>query len=251
MFSTLIYNPLYNLLIAILDFVSSDLGIAIIIMTLIVKIILFPLAKSAIKTQIGMKKIKPEQDAIQEKYKKGKNISKEDRQKMAMELMALYRENNVRPFASLLIVFIQIPILLGLYWIVYNGGLPVVDASILYSFVPVPDVVNMNFLGQFDLTQKSLLLALIAGVAQYTHTRISIDIPEKKDLPKGELPSMKDDFARTFAVQMRYGIPILIAGTSYFFGSAVAIYFITTAFFSLAQEYIVRKDKAELKAMDS
>ena len=250
MFSALIYNPIYNLLIAILDFISSDVGIAIIIVTILIKIMLFPLAKSAIKTQIGMKKIKPEQDVIQKKYKKkaGK-IDPEDRQKMALELMQLYKTNNVRPFLSILIVFIQIPILLGLYWIIYTGGLPEVDASRLYSFIPVPDMVSMSFLGIFDLTERSILLSLLAGVAQFVHTRLSIEIPEKKVVPTGEIPSMKDDFARSFAVQMRYGLPVLIGITSYFFGSAVAIYFITTGLFSMVQEYLVRKDKAELKAI--
>lgn len=79
MFSTFFYNPIYNLFVLILDFITSDVGLAIVLVTILVKIILFPLAKQSIKTQIGMKKIKPELDALQKKY--GKNQSEKNAKK--------------------------------------------------------------------------------------------------------------------------------------------------------------------------
>jgi len=243
MFSTFFYNPIYNLFVLILDFVTSDAGIAIILVTVIIKFALFPLAKQAIKTQIGMKQIKPELDALQKKY--GKKPEPEERQKMAMEMMALYRENNVRPFASLFVIIIQLPVLIALYLVFYKGGLPSIDTSLLYSFVTEPTKVDMMFLGVIDLEAKrNILLALLAGAVQAVHSHIAIDVPEAdKDA------TMSADFARSFAQQMKFGLPILIAGTAYFFGSAIALYLITSTSFMLFQEWLVRKDKAELKSI--
>ncbi len=242
MFSTLFYNPIYNLFVLILDVVTSDVGIAIILVTVIIKLFLFPLAKQSIITQIGMKKIKPEIDALQKKY--GKKPTPEKRQKMAMEMMALYRTNKVRPFASFFMLLIQLPILIALYWIFYKGGLPEINADILYSFVQAPAEVSMSFLGFIDLSaQKNIVLAILAGIVQGFHSWIAIDVPEKNDNA-----TTTEDFTRNITLQMKYGLPLLIAGTAYFFGAVIALYLIISTLFMIFQEYLVRKEKAELKA---
>lgn len=227
--------------VLILDFVTSDAGIAIILVTVLIKILLFPLAKKAIKTQIGMKQIKPELDALQKKY--GKKPKPEERQKMAVEMMALYKDNNVRPFASLFVLLIQLPVLIALYLVFYKGGLPAINSELLYSFVATPQTVDMMFLGFVDLEAKrNIILALLAGAIQAIHSHVSIDVPEaSKD------GGMQADFARNFTQQMKYGLPLLIAGTAYFFGSAIALYLITSTSFMLLQEYLVRKDKEALR----
>lgn len=241
MFSTLFYNPIYNLFVLILDFITSDVGIAIILVTVVIKFILFPLAKQSIKTQIGMKKIKPQLDAIQKKY--GKKPEREKRQEMAMEMMQLYRDNNVRPFSSFFMLLIQLPVLIALYWIFYKGGLPEINADILYSFVQIPDQVNMMFLGILDLeAQRNVLLGILAGIVQAAHSYIAIDVPEKTENQTGT-----EEFTRNLTLQMKYGLPILIAGTAYYFGAAIALYLITSTLFMLFQEWLVRKEKAELK----
>lgn len=242
MFSTLFYNPIYNAFVLILDFITSDVGIAIILVTILVKIVLFPLAKQAIKTQIGMKKAKPELDALQSKY--GKKPEPEQRQEMAMEMMSIYRKYNIRPFASFLMLGLQLPVLIALYKIFYAGGLPEIKTDILYSFVQIPAQVDMTLLGIVDLSdQKNLILALVAGGVQALHSYFAIDVPEKN--PGA---TTTEDFTRNLTLQMKYGLPLLIAGTSYFFGAAISLYLITSTLFMLFQEWLVRKDKAELKA---
>ncbi|MFW0871310.1 MAG: YidC/Oxa1 family membrane protein insertase [Patescibacteria group bacterium] len=242
MFATLFHNPIYNLFVLILDFITSDVGIAIILMTIIIKLLLFPLAKQSIKTQIGMKKIKPELDLIQKKY--GKKPEREERQKMAVEMMELYRANNVRPFSSFFMLLIQLPVLVSLYWIFYKAGLPEINTDILYSFVQVPAEVSMSFLGFIDLSaQHNLILALLAGAIQGVHSYIAIDVPERTS--EG---SAGAEFTRNLMMQMKYGLPLLIAGTAYYFGAVIALYLITSTLFMLFQEYLVRKEKAELKS---
>jgi YidC/Oxa1 family membrane protein insertase len=242
MFSTLFYNPIYNLFVLILDFITSDVGLAIVLVTILVKIILFPLAKQSIKTQIGMKQIKPELDALQKKY--GKKPEQEERQKMAMEMMELYRSNNVRPFSSFFMLLIQLPILISLYLIFFKAGLPEINTDILYSFVQIPAEVSMSFIGIIDLTAPhNLVLALMAGVAQAVHSYFAIDVPER-----GDNDSTGAEFTRNLTMQMKYGLPILISGTAYYFGAPIALYLLTSTLFMLLQEYLVRKEKAELKA---
>ena len=242
MFSTLFYNPIYNLFVLILDYLTSDVGLAIILVTIVIKFILYPLAKQSIKTQIGMKKIKPQLDALQKKY--GKKPSPEKRQEMAVEMMALYRAHNVRPFSSFFVLLIQLPVLIALYWIFYQGGLPTINADILYSFVKVPEEVTMTFLDIIDLTdQRNLILGVLAGVVQAVHSYIVIDVPKKTGQESGA-----EEFTRTLTLQMKYGLPVLMAGTAYYFGAAIALYLITSTLFMLFQEWLVRKEKAELKA---
>ena len=210
MFDALFYNPIYNLFVFLLDNLTSDAGIVIIAVTIIIKIILFPLAKQAIKTQVNMKKIKPELDALQVKYNKGKNLKPEQRQAMATEMMALYKDNGVRPFASFFIILIQLPVLFALYWVFNKGGLPTIDPAILYSFIPMPEQVNMMFLNTFDLTVRSIPLALLAGASQALHSYIAIDVPEAAPKNADGTTDMKADFARSFTMQMKYGLPLLI-----------------------------------------
>src|SRR3989344_6087867 len=136
-FHGVVYAPIYNGLVFFVDKLPShDVGIAVVLVTVIVRIILFPLAKSAIKTQIKMKEVAPE---IEELKKKLKNKPEE----LSRAIFALYRDRQVNPFSGFLLLLIQLPILLGLYWVFAQGGLPTINTDILYSFVPTPESVNM------------------------------------------------------------------------------------------------------------
>src|SRR3989338_7196977 len=122
-FNTIVYEPLYNGLVFLVDIIPShDVGIAVIALTIMVRIILFPLSRRAIATQIQMKQIAPQVEALKEKYK-------DRREEQGRAILALYREHGVRPFASFALLLIQLPILIGLYWVFSHGGLPQVDRS--------------------------------------------------------------------------------------------------------------------------
>ncbi len=232
LFHTAIYNPIYNALIALLSFVpGGDVGIAVIILTIGVKLLLFPLAQQASKTQLIIKKIAPEIDRIKEQYK-------DDTQAQAMHTMALYREHGVRPFSSILLILIQLPIVIALYLVFIRGGLPTIHTDLLYSFVRVPEHLSMNFMGLIDLGGKSIVLALVAGVTQFLHARIAFDPPQTTKKP-GE--SFKDDMARSLHIQMRYVLPVIIAIVAYTTSAAVGLYFVASNAFMLIQELVVRK----------
>lgn len=234
-FGVIIYNPLYNGLIFLIDTVPySDVGIAVILITVITKLILFPLSIKAVRTQMMVKQ-------IEEPLKKIKEEFKDDREKQAKETMALYKEKGINPFSSFLTLFIQLPIILALYWIFFRGGLPVINIDILYSFIKVPEIVNMNFIGLIDMSGKNALLALLAGISQFFQAKLSL--PPLK--PRKENSSMKDDFARSFHIQMRYILPVIIVFIAYAISAAVALYWVTSNIFAIGQELYVRKNIKE------
>ena len=113
MFDTFFYNPIYNIVVFLSNYIS-DMGIVIIITTIIIKVLLYPFFKKQIHNQIGLKKAKPELDKIKEKSK-DKNLTTEQRQAMAMETMEVYKKYKIQPFAMFLLMLIQMPILFALY----------------------------------------------------------------------------------------------------------------------------------------
>lgn len=208
----------------------ADVGVAIIILTTLVKLILFPLSKKAVRTQFMMKRIEPELKALKEKFKNNK-------QEQAKKTMELYREKGVNPFSSILLIIIQLPIIFALYWVFFRGGLPEINSDILYSFISIPREVNMSFLGLVDMSGKSVTLALLAGITQYFQIKLSLP-PLKK---RSENPNLKDDFARSFQLQMRYMMPVFVVVFSYIISAAIALYWLTSNIFAIGQELVIRR----------
>jgi YidC/Oxa1 family membrane protein insertase len=146
--------------------------------------------------------------------------------------MALYQKRGVTPFSGCLPLLIQIPVIIGLYW-VFSRGLASVDEKILYSFVDVPTSLDMHFL-VFDLAGKSIFLALLAGVTQFVQTPLPPASPDKK-------PSFQEDFARSMQVQMRYVLPVIVGGISMTLPAAVALYWAISNILSTGQELITKR----------
>ncbi len=231
-FYTFIYTPLYNGLVFLIDVVpGGDVGIAVILLTIAVKFALFPLSVKAVRTQMLMKEIEEPLRKIQQEYK-------DDKQKQAEEIMKLYREKGVNPFSSILLILLQLPVIFGLYWVFFRGGLPSVDASLLYPLIPFPETVNMRFLGLIDMAGKSALLAFLAGFTQFLQARYAMPAPPQKK--EGEERTFKDDLAHTMHLQMRYVLPIVVAFIAYTISAAVALYWTTSNLFTLAQEWYMR-----------
>lgn len=217
----------------------ADIGIAIIIFTIIIKLILLPLSFKAVRTQVQMKDIEPEIKKIKEK-------NKDNSQAQAVELMNLYKVRGIKPFSGFLIMFLQLPIILALYFIFLKGGLPTVKTDILYSFVSKPETINVMFLGLVDITKKSLVIAIIAGITQFIHTMVSMPKDKKNDKDLKTTKSFKDEMMKSMSTQMRYVFPFIVFFISYTLSAAVAIYWSTSNLFHIFQEiYVRRKMKKE------
>jgi|SRR3989344_64549 len=227
------YIPLYNGLIFLIGILPGhSVGVAVILFTVLVKLILSPLSHKAAKFQLEMKTHEGELNRIKEKYKN-------DKQAQGKAILDFYREKKINPFAAIIPLFIQIPIVIALYYVFYKGGLPAVDASLLYSFVssPTPD---MHLFG-VNILEKSLPLALLAGIAQLLQGHFAMPPAP----PKTDTPSLGNDLARGMHLQMKYALPVFMAFVAYAVSGAVALYFITSSLFTIAQEVIVRRSLAK------
>jgi YidC/Oxa1 family membrane protein insertase len=228
-FNAVVYNPLYNGLVSIVGVLPShDVGIAVVILTIVVRIILYPLSKKAIATQQKMKKIAPELELLKEKYKN-------NREQQGKAMFALYKENDIHPFASFGLILLQLPILFALYWVFAFGGLPEINVARLYTFVSEPAGVNMEFLGLINMAGKSFFLAILAAVTQVVYTRLSMGA-RKKTVAKG---SFSADMARSFDIQVRYVLPIFIGVVAYTVPSAAGLYWVASNTSMIVQELLM------------
>ncbi len=231
-FNKVFYEPLLNSLVWLIGILPlHDVGIAIIILTIIVRLIIFPFTHNATVTQTKMKYLEPELKEIKEKLKNNK-------QEQTKKIMELYKRHGINPIFGLLALFIQIPILFALYKVFLSGG--GFDVSHIYTFVSVPDFINTKFLGLIEMSQKSYLFAVFASVSQFFQMRMAIP-PLKKS---SEGTSFKDNLAKSMSIQMRYIMPLFVFYIALKFSSALALYWTTMNIFAIVHETIVRK-KAE------
>lgn len=230
-FHAVFYNPIYNALVALVALVpGGDVGVAVIILTIIIRLVLLPFSLSAARTQRAMKVLEPKIKELKEKHKG-------DKEKEALETLALYREARVNPFASILMVFIQIPVLLALYWVFYNEPFSTINVARLYALTPVPDFISLEFLGIISVAGKSIILALLAGLSQFLQAHMALSGTMKPSAEGG----MQNDFQRVMGIQLKYVFPFLIGAISYTTSGAIALYFITTNLAGSVQEWHVRR----------
>ncbi len=226
LWNTVFYEPLYNGLIFLTGIVP-DVGVSVIILTLLVKIILYPLQTRAIKSQIALKDIQKDVDLIKEKFP-----NKEDQ---ARETFSLYKEKKINPFSGCFLVLIQIPIIIALYQVFLRGLFG--HDGFLYSFVQVPSEVNTMFLGIVDISQKNIILAVLAGVTQFFQARMSLS-RNKIDLND---KSFKGEFMKSMNVQIKYILPVFVAVIAYQVSGAVALYWVTSNIFGIFHEWRIKK----------
>ena len=235
---TFFFDPVYNGLVFFIDVIpGADVGLAIIATVVVVKTILLPLSIKAAKTQRVMRE-------IEQKLKEIRETLKDKRQEQGEAMLKLYREAGISPFASILLIFLQIPIVIALYLSVNTGGgiaLPAINTEILYSFVRIPEFVNMNFLGMLDITGKSLVLALLAGVTQFYQVKLAMPALPPRD--PDAAPNFKEDFGRNMQMQMRYVMPVIIFFVAYYISAAIALYFFVSNLVAILQELYIKKHR--------
>jgi len=241
LFTTFIKTPLYNGLILLLDIGPwVDLGIAVIALTVVVKLALFPVSLKAVRTQRMLKELEGPMKEIREKYK-------DNREEQGRKMLELYREKGVNPFSSFVTLLIQLPIIIGLYFVFFQNHFPEINQELLYSFVPVPDHIPMLFLGFVNMTGKSVVLALLAGITQAIQAHHSFPAAQ----PRSDNPTFGEDFARSMQTQMKYIFPLLMIFIAYITNSAVALYLITSNIFAIGQELYVKRTQDRERAIDA
>ncbi len=227
-FKTIIYTPLYNILILILNVEWVDVGLAAIILTVLVKLLLYPLSKKATITQLKMKEKEGELLAIKEKYK--------SREEQALKVMEFYKTNNINPFSSIFTILLQIPIVFSLYYVFFRSGLPVIDTNLLYSFIKAPASVSMTLFGFIDVSQKSIILALFAAISTFWQMHLS-----SPNTPTNNKPGNTEDFAKMMAKQMKYTMPVVVFLVSWKISAVVSLYWFVSNLVGIAQDLYIKK----------
>lgn len=223
--TTIFYEPLYNALVFFAG-VSGGIGPAVIILTLLVKIILFPLTKKSILSQAKLSALNEEIEQIKKDYT--------DKTEQSKKTFELYKKNNVNPFSSCLVVLIQLPIIIALYQVFIRG----LESStgVLYSFVQLPQGLSTVFLG-INLEGKSIIFAILAGVTQFIQMKISMSMVKKADSSD---TSFKGQMAKSMQFQMKYILPIFIAFVAYTVSAAIALYWVVSNTITIIQELMIR-----------
>lgn len=239
MFHTLFYEPIYNLLVVILTIVPlHDIGTTIVLVTCIVKGLLLPLNLSALRSQYVMKRLEKELKQVKESHKN-------DPQMVSRKTMELYKREKINPFSSLFVVIIQIPIFFALYF-VFSKGLHADPAS-LYSFVHFPDIVHTKAFGLFDVTQKNIVIAVLAGISSYfLARRQTVGMTSTKEA-KDE--TFQDQFMKSMKVQLLYVLPVIITFSAAVLPAALGLYWFVSNIIGYAQDVYMKNKLAHLKVV--
>ncbi len=234
LWNTIFYEPIYNALIFIINTVTfGDVGFAIIVLTILIKIFLAPLTRKSIRSQVLMKRLEGELKQIKKDYP--------SKEQQAQKTLELYKKNNVNPFSGCLIVLLQLPVIFALYYVFYRGLS--FDTTPLYAFIHPPEVLNAQFLGLVDLHGKSIVLALLAGISQFIQGYLSHPAKKKVEVVTAidEPKTFQEQLADSMQLNIRYVLPVFVAFIAYQISAAVALYWVVSNVFTIVQEWYVRK----------
>jgi YidC/Oxa1 family membrane protein insertase len=173
-----------------------------------------------------------------------KEKHKNDAQTLSKKTMELYKREQVNPFSSLLVIFIQIPIFFALYF-VFSKGMHS-DPESLYSFVTFPDSLHMKAFGLFDVTQKNIYIALLAGISSYFLARRQTQsmTPVKVE---GKEPGFQEQFMKSMQIQMLYVLPVIIVFSGAVLPSALSLYWFVSNVIGYLQDIYMKHKLAHLR----
>lgn len=230
-FNTVLYQPLFNALILLYEYLPGhDFGIAVIALTLLIRLVLYPSSVQAIKSQAALSKLQPKIKEIQRKHK-------DEKEKQAQEMMELYKKEKINPFSGCLPLLIQLPIIIALYQVFWKG-FEEGQMHFLYSFVPYSGTIDPFFLGMLNLSEPAIIIALLAGVAQFFQGKMMAG-PSSGSQKKG------NDMAQMMQKQMIYFLPFFTVFILWNMPSAVGLYWLVTSAFSVVQQYFILKPQTQ------
>jgi len=259
----LLIQPILNVLVAFYRLceylhIPGPLGFAVIGLTLVIRIILYPLMAAQFRSARKMAKLKPHMDALAAKHKG-------DKQALSQAQMALYKEHGVNPAAGCLPLLIQMPVLIALYNVfnqVLNSGnttklLADINKTVYFPMLKLSKL-DLNFLGanlsikpsQFQTHGYWLLLVpIITAALQYWQTKLMILTPpadpKTKEIVKSDDKKEEkspEDMQAEMQKQMAIIMPLMIGYIAYQFPLGLALYWNISGFFGIIQQLIINKE---------
>lgn len=223
--------------------VPSALGFSIILLTIVIRLILYPFMHQSMRQQKKMQQLAPHINKLKEKHKN-------DAKRLQMEQMALFKEHGVNPAAGCLVMIIQISILIGLYNVllkaVHLTSPADINNRLYFAGLKLPHLWDASFFG-LSLAQTPaqllphvgygiLVVAVLTGGLQLIQSRMMM-------LPAAETPKKEKkeepDFATAFQTQSMYLLPLMVGFFSYSLPFGLSLYWNTLTIFGIIQQYIV------------
>ncbi len=246
----LIYRPIYNTLIFFAKVIPNhSLGLSILLLTLLIRTLLLIPSQKGLKAQKKLQEVQPKIKNIQEKHKG-------DQQKIAEETMKIWKEHKVNPLGSCLPLFIQLPILIALFYViqdVYNPDNHFLLYAPLSSF-SLKDL-NVNFLNLLNLTQKNtFVLPLIVGGLQFFQIKLSLLKNQKQASSKKEVATTKDkkdsapDQMEIMNKTMTYVMPVMITVFTASVPSGIGLYWGISTLYGIGQQLVVNYQSDQKKS---
>jgi YidC/Oxa1 family membrane protein insertase len=230
-FHVVFYQPLYNLLLFIYGIIPiRDFGIAVILITIVVKLVLYPFSQQSIKAQRSMLELQPKINSLKEKFK-------DDKQAQAKALMELYKEHKVNPFSSCLPLLVQLPFLIALYQ-VFLTGLNNTGVADLYPFINNPGVISGLSFGIIDLARPSYVLAILAGIAQFFQAK-QLQVKQPAVSTTG---SKDESMMASMNKQMLYLMPVMTAFIGSRLPGGLALYWLVTTLLTYGQQWLMLRN---------
>lgn len=217
----IIYRPLLNLLVFFYNIIPGhDMGVVIILLTIVIRILLAPIMHKSLKSQKQMNALQPKLNALRETHK-------HDKQAQAKAMMDLYKEHKINPASSCLPILLQLPVFIALYQVFRNalGGKTIVG---LYSFVHNPGAITPKLFNIVDLTHPSPILVVLSGLLQFWQSKMMMS-----------QNSSSDPTAKAMNIQMTYVLPVIQSVIIWRLPAGLPLYFVITTLFSIAQQYYI------------
>lgn len=239
MFHDFIYQPLYNILVALYNIIPGhDFGVAIVVFTIILRVVLIPIYKKQVESQKKLQELQPKIKEIQQK-------NKDNKEKQTKEIMEFYKKNKTNPFSGCLPLVVQMIFLIAIYRVLINISAAgfTVKGEELYSFVSNPGTIRNIFIGLIDLTRPSIPLAILAAAAQFYQTKMLM----KKQPAPVKNASNKADFSQIMSKQMLYLGPLITLFIGVKFAAGLALYWLVSTLFMIAQQWKITKGENDNK----
>lgn len=233
LYQLVFYRPILNVLIALYNNIPGhDMGVAILLLTIAVRLLLLPLTSQMLKSQKAMQNLQPKIKALQEQYKNEKD-------KLSKELMGLYKTEKVNPLSSCLPLLIQLPIFIALYQAL-GAGIGGSGLHLLYSFVSRPENINPLGFGFIPLAKANIVLALLAGVSQWFQARQLTKLSPTKGIPGAKDEAMLSAMNK----QMQYLMPVFTVFIGWKLPAGLVLYWLLTNVLTVVQQYFFLRKTA-------
>ncbi len=224
--TTIFFQPLLNILVGLYNLMGQDIGLAIIGLTIVIKLVLWPLSHKSLIAQKKLQIIQPQINEIKEKYK-------DNKEELSRALMNVYKDGKISPLSSCLPILIQLPFLIALYQVLMSS-FATLNVNLLYPFIANPGQIDVMWLnGLLDLSKPNWPLAIITGVAQFWQAKQMSVVTAPSNVNVGG-----SDISKIMSKQMLYLAPALTVFFGFTLPGGLMLYWLALTLLTVLQQFL-------------